>query len=57
MDKDTKHEIAVIAGATLAALPFVAGLDFVMVPGLPAWQGACSPRARRAPAGVARAIR
>jgi len=37
MDKDTKHEIAVITGATLAAIPVFAGLGFVVVAGLLAW--------------------
>jgi len=37
MDKDTKHEIAVIAITTLAAIPVVGGFGFFVVAGLLAW--------------------
>jgi hypothetical protein len=36
MDKDTKHEITVIAITTLAAIPVVGSLGLVVVAGL-AW--------------------
>jgi hypothetical protein len=37
MDKDTKHEVAVIALSTLAVIPIVGSLGFVVVAGLLAW--------------------
>jgi hypothetical protein len=37
MDKQTKHEIAVLALSTLAALPLVGSLGFVIMAGLLAW--------------------
>jgi hypothetical protein len=37
MDKDTKHEITVIALSTLAAIPVVGSFGFVVVAGLLAW--------------------
>lgn len=37
MDKDTKHEIAVIALSTLAAVPVVGSLGFVVLAGLLTW--------------------
>jgi hypothetical protein len=37
MDKQTKHEIVVIALSTLAAVPVMSGLGFVVVSGIIAW--------------------
>ena len=37
MDKDTKHEVAVIALSTLAAIPVIGSLGFVVVAGLLTW--------------------
>jgi hypothetical protein len=37
MDKQTKHEIVVIALSTLAAVPVLSGLGFVVVSGIVAW--------------------
>lgn len=37
MDKDTKHEIAVIAVTTLAAIPVLGSFGFAVVVGLLAW--------------------
>jgi hypothetical protein len=37
MDKQTKHEIAVIALTSLAAIPVVGSLGFVIVAGLLTW--------------------
>jgi hypothetical protein len=37
MGKDTKHEITVIALTSLAAIPVVGSLGFVIVAGLLAW--------------------
>jgi len=37
MDKDTKHEIIVIAASTLAVMPVVGSLGFVVLAGLLTW--------------------
>ena len=37
MDKDTKHEVAVIALSTLAAIPVIGSLGFVVVASLLTW--------------------
>lgn len=37
MDKDTKHEVAVIALSTLAAIPVIGSLGFVVLAGLLTW--------------------
>ena len=37
MDKDTKHEVAVIALSTLAAIPVIGSLGFVVVASLLIW--------------------
>jgi hypothetical protein len=37
MDKQTKHEIAVIALTSLAAIPVIGSLGFVIVAGLLTW--------------------
>jgi hypothetical protein len=37
MDKQTKHEIAVIALTSLAAIPVIGSLGFVIVTGLLTW--------------------
>ncbi len=37
MDEQTKHEIIVITLSTLAAVPVVAGLGFVVMSGIVAW--------------------
>jgi hypothetical protein len=37
MDKDTKHEIVVLALGTLAAIPVVTGIGLAIVAGVLAW--------------------
>jgi hypothetical protein len=37
MDQQTKHEIVVIAWSTLAAIPVVASVSFLVVSGIVAW--------------------
>jgi len=37
MDHQTKHEIFVLTLSTLAAIPVVTGLGFVIVSGIVAW--------------------
>ena len=37
MDKDTKHEILVLALGTLAAVPALTGIGLAVVAGLLAW--------------------
>jgi hypothetical protein len=37
MDKDTKHEIIVIAASTLAAIPVVGSFGLVVLAGLLTW--------------------
>jgi hypothetical protein len=37
MDKDTKHEIVVLALGTLAAVPVVTGIGLAIITGVLAW--------------------
>jgi hypothetical protein len=37
MDEQTKHEIVVIAWSTLAVIPVVASVGFLVVSGIVAW--------------------
>jgi hypothetical protein len=56
MDKQTKHEIAVITSCMLAAIPIFGSLRFVVVAGLLAWwpMAAWRERSFRPQRGAAR---